>query len=161
MATVDKPEQYTTFMLDEQNYALRLSSVQRVVHAVEVTPLPKAPDTILGIINVQGQVIPVFNTRKRFGLPEKEIGIRDQLLIARTSKRTVALLVDSTGGVIECSGQEVVSDKTILPSMEYVEGVIKLKDGMIIIHNLDSFLSLEEEKKLDKIFKNLQQAKNG
>lgn len=160
MAAVDKPEQYTTFMLDEQNYALRLSSVQRVVHAVEVTPLPKAPDTILGIINVQGQVIPVFDTRKRFGLPEKELGIRDQLIIARTSKRTVALLVDSTGGVIECSGQEVISDETILPSMEYVEGVIKLKDGMIIIHNLDSFLSLEEEEKLDKIFKSFQQDKD-
>lgn len=161
MATVDKPEQYTTFMLDEQNYALRLSSVLRVVHAVEVTALPKAPEIVLGIINVQGQVIPVFNTRKRFGLPEKEIGIRDQLLIAETSKRTVALLVDSTGGVIECSAQEVVSEGTILPGMEYVEGVIKLKDGMIIIHNLDSFLSLEEDKKLDKVFKKLQQDKDG
>lgn len=148
-------------MLDGQSYALRLSSVQRVVHAVEVTPLPKAPEIVLGIINMQGQVIPVFNTRKRFGLPEKEIGIRDQLLIANTSRRTVALLVDSTGGVIECSEQEVVSDETILPGVKYVEGVIKLKDGMIIIHNLDSFLSLEEEKKLDKVFKNLQQEKHG
>lgn len=161
MTSVDKTGQYTTFRLDEHNYALRLSFVQRVVHAVEVTPLPKAPDTVLGIINVHGQVIPVFNTRKRFGLPEKEIGIRDQLVIANSSKRTVALLVDSAGGVIECSEQEVVSDQSILPAMEYIEGVIKLKDGMVIIHNLDSFLSLEEEKNLDKIFKNLQQDKNG
>lgn len=157
---MDKLEQYTTFTLDSQRYALRLSSVQRVVHAVEITPLPKSPEIVLGIINVQGQVIPVFNPRKRFGLPEKELGLTDQLLIANTSKRTVALLVDSTGGVIECSGQEVVSDGTILPGMEYVEGVIKLKDGMLIIHNLDSFLSLEEEKKLDKVFRNLQQDKN-
>jgi chemotaxis signal transduction protein len=57
------------FTLDEQRYALHLDAVKRIVRAVEVTPLPKAPQIVLGVVNVQGKVIPVMNLRSRFSLP--------------------------------------------------------------------------------------------
>jgi purine-binding chemotaxis protein CheW len=141
------------FTLDEQRYALILSAVTRVVRAVEITSLPKAPDIVRGVINVQGQVIPVVDIRKRFRLPEREMGLSDQLIIASISRRTVALVVDAVDGVIELSNQEMIPPERILPDTKYVEGVIKLADGLVLIHDLDKFLSLKEDKKLDAALK--------
>ena len=147
---MNKQNQYVFFTLDEQRYGLHLSAVERVVRVVEITPLPEAPEMVLGVVNVQGQVIPVFNIRKRFRLPEREIALSDQLIIAHISKRTIALLVDAVIGVVEPSEEEMITAEKILPNMEYVEGVVKIEDGMILlIHDLDEFLSLEESKTLD------------
>lgn len=135
--------------LDEQRYALALAQVERVIRAVEITLLPKAPEIISGVINVRGKVIPVINVRRRFRLPERALSISDQIVISHTSRRAVALIVDEVNGIIELSGYPVMPAGEILPHMEYVEGVVKLKDGLILIHDLDRFLSLEEEKTLN------------
>lgn len=142
--------QLVVFLLDEQRYALHLSVVERVVRAVEVTPLPKAPAIVLGVMNVQGRIIPVVNLRRRFRLPERDIGLGDQLIIAHTAKRPVALTADAVTSVVEISEQEIVSRETILPGLGYVTGAVKLDDGLVLIHDLDTFLSLDEEKALDE-----------
>ena len=139
------------FMLDEQRYGLRLSVVERVLRAVEVTSLPSAPEIVLGVINLAGRVVPVVNVRKRFRLPEKEADLSDQLIIARTTRRTVALLVDSVSALVEVSAGDVVHASKILPQIDYIDGVAKLEDGMILIHDLDGFLSLEEARTLDAV----------
>ena len=145
--------QLVVFTLDDQRYALHLSAVERIVRVVEVTPLPKAPDIVLGIVNIQGRIIPVVNIRKRFHLPEREINLSDQLIIANTSKRPVALLTEAVNEVIEQSAERVATSEEILSGIKYVEGVVKLEDGMILIHDLDKCLSLEEEKVLDEAMK--------
>ena len=89
---MNKSNQLVVFLLNEQRYALYLPVVERVVSAVEVTPLPKAPDIVLGVINMQGKVIPVVNIRRRFGLPERQIDLSDQFIIANTTKRPVVLV---------------------------------------------------------------------
>jgi purine-binding chemotaxis protein CheW len=66
------------FTLDARRYAVPLSTVERIIRAVEITPLPQAPEIVLGVINVQGRIIPVVNTRKRFRLPECDIRLSDQ-----------------------------------------------------------------------------------
>jgi len=136
------------FTLDDQRYALKLSSVVRIHRAVEITTLPKAPEIILGVVNIQGRIIPVFNMRKRFRLPEREINLSDQLLVANTSKRSVAMIADDVTGVIEISEKEVATPEKILPGLDYVEGVVKLENSMIFIHDIDRFLSLDEENTL-------------
>jgi purine-binding chemotaxis protein CheW len=141
------------FTIDEQRYALHLDAVKRIVRAVEVTPLPKAPQIVLGVINVQGQVIPVMNLRSRFSLPGRGMGLSDQLIISHTSRRPVALVVDAVSDVVECPGQLITASKKILPDTEYVEGVLKLEDGLILIHDLNTFLSLEEEERLNDAMK--------
>lgn len=138
------------FNLDEQRYALRLSAVERIVRIVEITPLPNAPEIVLGVVNVRGQVIPVVNMRKRFLLPDREVTLSDHLIIARTAKRTVALVADAVSGVVEYWEEELAATDRILPDLKYVEGVAKREDGLILIHNLDTFLSLEEEKTLEQ-----------
>jgi purine-binding chemotaxis protein CheW len=145
-----KSNQLVVFSLNEQRYALYLHAVERIIRAVDVTPLPEAPDIIIGIINLQGQIIPVANIRRRFGLLEQEIDLSNQLIIASTSRRTVALVVDSVNEVIEPEEEKVILAEKITPGMELIDGVIKLEDGMILIHDLDRFLSLEEETLLDR-----------
>jgi purine-binding chemotaxis protein CheW len=148
-----RSDQYVVFTLDEQHYALYLHAVTRVVRIVEITRLPKAPEIIRGVVNVQGQVIPVVDIRKRFQLPEREPELSDQLIIASTARRFVALIVDAVENVIEHSGQEMIPREKILPGTEYIVGVIKLEDGLVLIHDLDKFLSLEEGKELDAALK--------
>lgn len=147
---VKNPGRLVAFSIEGQGYALYLSAVEKIVRAVEITPLPKAPEIVSGVINLHGRVIPVLNIRRRFLLPERGIVASDQFIIASTLKRTVALCADDVRGVIERPEQEVSKSKEILPHMEYVDGVVKLDDGIVLIHDLDTFLSLEEEKELDK-----------
>lgn len=142
---MNKLNQYVVFNLDEQRFALRLFNVERIIRAVEVTPLPKAPDVVLGVINVQGRIISVINIRKKFGLPERELNLSDQLIITQAAGRTVALVADAAGIVVESPEQEVIQAENIFPGIEYVDAVAKHQDGIIHILNFDKFLSLEEE----------------
>jgi purine-binding chemotaxis protein CheW len=145
---VNDLRQLVVFTLDDQRYALGLSAVDRAVRMVEITPLPKAPGIVLGVINVSGRIVPVLNIRRRFRLDEREPGLGDQLIIARTARRTVALVADGVSDVVERPESEIVPPDAIVPGMEHVAGVVKLEDGMIFIHDLDGFLSLEEEEAL-------------
>lgn len=142
------------FALDRQRYALPLPVVDRVVRMVAITPLPKAPDIVLGVVNIQGRVIPVIDMRRRFRLPEREIALTDQLVVAHTMRRPVALVADAVEDVITCAEQSLIAAENILSKVEYVEGVVKLTDGLILIHDLDKFLSLEEESSLDQALEN-------
>lgn len=139
-----------TFGLDGCVYALRLSAVDTVVQAVEITPLPHSPDGVAGIINVHGSVVPVFNLRHRFHLPLRKLRLDDYMILGRTSKRRVALVVDSVGEVFECVENIVIPPEAILPDVEYLAGVVTLGDGLILIHDLDSFLSIDEEHVLEE-----------
>lgn len=151
---MEAPNQLLTFSLDGYRYALHLSVVDRVFRAVEITPLPEAPEIVLGIFNMQGRIIPVVNVRKRFRLPEREVDPADHLILTHTSKRPVALWVDSVGGVIEGAEQDLVFPQEFLSKIEYIEGVLKMPDGVVLIHDIDSFLSLDEEERLGEAMKN-------
>jgi len=140
---------YLVFSLDGWQIALRLSAVDLVIWAVEVTPLPEAPDSVLGLINVGGRVVPAINMRRRFGLPERDIGPDDRFIIAHSAKRTIALLADAVAGVMALLEGEVIRAEKILPGMEYIEGVIRLPDGVALIHDLERFLSMEEARMLN------------
>jgi purine-binding chemotaxis protein CheW len=146
---VNESLQLVVFTLDEQRYALNLPSVERAIHMIEITPLPTAPEIVIGVVNVHGAVVPVLNIRKRFGLPEREPELGDQLIIARTARRIVALVVDTVSDVVDIPSGELVAPETILPQLELVKGVVKLDDGMVFIHDLAAFLSLEEEQALE------------
>lgn len=137
------------FALDEQRFALPVSVVERVVRSVEITHLPEAPPVIQGIINVQGNIVPVFNLRRRFQMPERDIALTDHIIIVRAGARAAAIVADSVSGVLECAAVETVSPGQILPGIEHIAGVIKHPDGLIFIHDPDQFLSLEEAQQLE------------
>lgn len=145
-----KLTQLVVFSLDAQRYALPLASVQRIVRAVETTPLPDAPTIVFGVISVAGRIIPVLNLRRRFGLPERAISPVDQFLIANTTRRTVVLVVDEAQGMIEYPATEIIRPAQIVPGLEQLQGVVRLDDGLVLIQNLEACLSLDEASALDE-----------
>ena len=142
--------QLVVFSLDGQRYALALARVQRCIRVVAITPLPDAPAIVLGLVDLGGVVIPAINLRKRFNHPPRDVRLSDHLIIATTGKRTVALLVDETNGVIEASPESYAPAGEILPGLNLVDGAVKLENGLILIHDLDRLLSLEEETAIDR-----------
>lgn len=146
----DCPRQLAEFRLDERRFAIPISAVERVVRIVEILMLPQAPDIVLGVVDVHGQIVPVVNMRRRFRLAEREISLSDHLMIARTSRRTLGFVADVVVGMVQPLESEMTVADTILPGLGYVEGVAKLPDGLILVHNLDTLLSFEEEENLEE-----------
>lgn len=142
------------FQLNNQRFALPLNVIERVVHVVEIHTLPKMPDYLHGIINVHGEVTPVINVRFLFGLKPKEVELSDRFIIATTSSLKIALLVDSTNEVVEFNENEIVNSDKFMYGKRYIKGVIKLKDGMVLINDIDEFLSPNELEQLDVILSN-------
>lgn len=136
---------FLIFTLGDKNLGLPLESVERVTFASEITTLPQSPKIVLGLINLQNEVIPVLNLRKFFGAPPRRIKLEDQFIITKALSRKVALWVESTGEVSEFNLQEVLTPKDLLPGIDYLDGVIKLPDGLMLIPNLNQFLSHQEE----------------
>jgi purine-binding chemotaxis protein CheW len=141
--------QWVVFSLDQGRYALPLASTSRIVRAAEITPLPAAPANVLGALNVAGEVLPVFNLRRRFGLPERPLAPADHLLIARTDDRTVVLTIDAALGVIEHPDTAMVDAERITSDLAHIRGVLPLEDGLVLIHDLAQFLSAAEAQQLD------------
>lgn len=137
------------FGVDQNRYALPLAVVERIVRAAQITPLPVAPAIILGALDVAGRVLPVFNVRRRFRLPERDIEPRDHFLIARTVRRTVVLVIDCAQGVLELPAAAAIDAASITANPGHFRGVIRLEDGLVLIHDLELFLSPEEAQGLD------------
>jgi len=142
-------DRWVVFLLDQGRYALPLDAVSRIVRAAEITPLPRAPRAVLGALDVAGQVLPVFDLRGRFGLPERAIEAGDYFLIATSRRRSVVLPIDSAMGVFDCPANSAIEAALIAPELELVSGVIQLPDGLALIHDLEMFLSADESRALD------------
>jgi len=94
-------------------------------------------------------VVPVFDLRSRFGLTPKEVEVSDHFVVVRAGERVCAIQADRAVGLVEVSSQDVESAKAVTPSVEYLEGIVKMPDGLVLIHDPVSFLSRAEEALLD------------
>jgi purine-binding chemotaxis protein CheW len=146
----DEVASLVVFRLDDRRYALPLAVVERVVRAVDVTPVPSAPAIVLGAINVHGRMLPVLNVRRRFLMPDRAVGADDWFLLARTARRPVALVVDESDGVVRRPQDEIVRSSRIAAGLEPFPGLFQLGDGLVLIHDLERFLSLDEAEALDE-----------
>lgn len=147
------PRQIVVFTIEALRYGIPLAAVDRVVRMVEITPLPAGPEFIHGVINVQGEIMPVLNLRRRFGLPEQPLELSDQLIITRFAGRCYALVADTVSEVHLFQVREVAEAAAILPGLPFLSGVAKLPDGMILIHDPEKLLSPRELLKVDKAVK--------
>ena len=135
--------------VDGQTYALHLEAVDRILRMAEVTPLPGAPDAVAGVINIQGEVVPIVSIRRRLGLAHRGVGVSDSLVVARARARRLAIIAESVLGVVERPADAVVSTSDISQGIEHIEGVLKTSDGLVLIQDLDRFFSPDEEQSLD------------
>lgn len=130
------------FSLDEPRYALHLSAVERVVRAVETMPLPKAPEIVLGVINMQGQIIPVVDVRQRFRLRAREMNLKEFLEIIEFR------LASETYGIESAFVREVypLKDFTPLPGAPpFVLGIINVRGQILSVVDLKKFFNLPQK----------------
>ncbi len=138
-----------TFDVAGCRYAAPVACLQEVARAVAISALPKAPPIIDGVINVRGTVVPVIDVRQRCGLGTRPVTPDQQFLIARAAGRVVALRVDQALELVAVTEDAIESAARVPPGTDYVAGIAKLPDGLLVIHDLDRFLSLEESMQLD------------
>ncbi|MEX2495460.1 MAG: chemotaxis protein CheW [Woeseia sp.] len=146
----------SVFELDLQRFGLPLHSTREFLRAVSIVSLPKAPEVIEGIIDVRGEVLPVLDIRKRFGLPEKPLHPRDHFVVGIAGHRNVALRVDRLNGLYDIPKTAITDSSAISSRVEHISGVARLADGLILIHDLDTFLSRSESADLDRALQNKQ-----
>jgi purine-binding chemotaxis protein CheW len=141
------------FTIEKQRFALHLSDVEQIIHCIEIQPLPLAPKHISGTINFHGEFLPVVNLRKLFMLKARETELTDQLIIISTSLMKVALWVDAVGEILSLSDEEVSHSGKIFLDNDFVEGVFNLSDDLVLISDIDKFLTPEQIIRLKKALK--------
>ena len=132
------------FSLDSRQFALPLERVREVVHAVEITPLAGAPGVVEGVVDVRGTVVPVLDARARFRLPARPVRLADHLILAEGAGRLVALRVDRVLDTHEVPAESMTAANPNDASMAHLAGVATLEDGMVLVHDLDAFLTQAE-----------------
>ena len=113
-----------------------------------------APDVVEGVIDIQGEVVPVVSVRRRLGLPHRCVEISDSLVVAHARNRRLAVIAESVLDVVERSGDDVVSTSKFACGNQYIEGLLKTSDGLVLIQDLDRFFSFEEESSLEQAMEN-------
>lgn len=138
------------FEVEGETYGLPTADVRELVRAVAITPLPNAPSVIEGVVNVRGHVLPVLDVRARFRLPAKPLDPSDHFIVASAGARGVILRVDRASHLALIDEASVQPPETLGPSGTYVAGVAKLPDGLVLIHDVTTFLSAAEAASLDE-----------
>jgi purine-binding chemotaxis protein CheW len=140
-----------TFQVDQRCYGLPSADVVELVRAASVEPLPGAPATIDGVLNVRGDVVPVFNLRPRFGLPDRPPIPSDHFIVTRAGERTVVVRTDRVIDLVELPAADVRSEGAAVPGVEHLTDVARLPEGLLLICDLETFLtSAETTVELDK-----------
>lgn len=144
-------QELLVFLVDDQCHALHLSQVVRVVRAVEITPLPRSSAPVAGVIDVGGTMVPVFLMRERLGLPDRPLDLADRIVLTMLDGRMVGLVVSTVLGVVERPASDVLPADALSTDTGLVRGLTRLDERILLIHDLDRFLSPREEAALTGI----------
>lgn len=138
--------QLVTFKLKDETYGINVMQVQEVLRVSEIAPVPGAPQYVLGIINLRGNVVTVIDTRSRFGLPSGELDDASRIVIIESEQQVVGILVDSVAEVVELAHSEIDSAPNIgnEESSRYIQGVASSDDNLLIVVDLNKLLTEEE-----------------
>lgn len=143
--------QWVTFRLGDETYGVNVMQVQEVLRITEIAPVPGAPDFVVGIINLRGNVVTVIDTRKRFGLYPKDPDDASRIVIIEAENQVIGILVDSVAEVVELRANEIESAPTVgsEESSRYIQGVTSRNGELLILVDLNRFLSDEEKAELE------------
>ncbi|HET8762992.1 MAG TPA: chemotaxis protein CheW [Gemmatimonadales bacterium] len=137
------------FDVAEQRFGLPVPATLAIFHAVEVTPVAGAPAVIEGVVDVRGTLCPVVSLRRRFGLTPAPLDLAHHLIMATCSRRTVLLQVDRVVDVTVIDPQQTEDILDVLPRAGRISGVARLPDGLVLMTDLDGFLTEAESTALD------------
>lgn len=144
--TGDTVIQLVTFRLKDESYGINVMQVQEVLRVTEIAPVPGAPNYVLGIINLRGNVVTVIDTRIRFGLPTTEVDDASRIVIIESDDQVVGIMVDSVAEVVELQYSEIDSAPNTGndESSRYIQGVASRDDNLLIVVDLNKLLTEEE-----------------
>ena len=136
-----------TFMLGHEEYALNIMDVKEIIRPREVTEVPKAPDFILGILSLRGTIIPVLDVNKRLGLAGRENAPQNRIVVVKWQDHLFGLLVDSVVQVMSIPLAQIEPPPEIFGGVEgeFLGGVGKMDDRLIILLNMGRILAAEED----------------
>lgn len=142
--------QLISFMVGDEEYGLDILRVKEVIRVREITRLPRAPSFVKGIINLRGDVIPIIDLRDKFGLAAAEQTAMTRVIVADVDGKLVGMVVDAASQVVRVPAAQIDPPPPIIGglSAEYIRGVGKLDDRLIILLNIDRILSQEEKVQL-------------
>jgi purine-binding chemotaxis protein CheW len=142
----DPITQWVTFFLDNEKYGIKVMQVQEVLRMTEIAPVPGAPHYVLGIINLRGNVVTVIDSRKRFGLPDKEPDDSTRIVIIEAGDHVVGILVDSVAEVVDLRASEIETAPNVGTddSSKYIQGVSSQRQELLILVDVDKLLSDDE-----------------
>ncbi|MEM1166745.1 MAG: chemotaxis protein CheW [Planctomycetota bacterium] len=144
--------QLVTFVVGGEEYAVPILSVHEINRMLEFTRVPQAPEFVEGVINLRGRIIPVVDLRLRFGLPEQEKTSDNRIVVVEVSGRVIGFTVDRVNEVLRISPEIVDAAPTLARTgeAEYVSGVGKLEDRLLIMLDLDLLFGQDELDALDE-----------
>ncbi|EOX3978154.1 chemotaxis protein CheW [Vibrio alginolyticus] len=145
-ASNDEVLQWVTFQLGEETYGINVMQVREVLRYTEIAPVPGAPDYVLGIINLRGNVVTVIDTRSRFGLMEGEVTDNTRIIVIESERQVIGILVDSVAEVVYLRSSEIDTTPSVGTdeSAKFIQGVSNRDGKLLILVDLNKLLTDDE-----------------
>ena len=143
----EQEQQLVVFDLDSEAYGVDISAVREIIRMQDITRVPRTPEFVEGVINLRGKVIPVVDLRKRFGLTEGERNKDNRIVVVDIGGQDIGVVVDAVTEVLRIFTSAIEPPSSVITSAdsEYLLGIAKLDDKMIILLELETVLSEEEK----------------
>jgi len=148
---MSKVLQMVGFKVDREFFGVPIEKVKEIVRVPEITHVPDAPEFVEGVINLRGKIVPVVDMRKRLGAKTNEPSRTSRVLILEMDTGVVGLIVDSASEILKISDEAIEPPPELVSSIggDYITGVGKLNDKLIVMLDLKRLMSAEEIKRLD------------
>lgn len=142
---------FLTFFLGEEEYAIEILKVQEIIGLMTITPVPKMPPYIRGVLNLRGKIVPVMNLRTRFGLEEIEDTDETCIIVIQNKEYLMGVLVDKVSEVVDIESAEIeeVPSVGVAEQSEYLAGIGKVNDSVKMILEVQKVLFDVPQKVLD------------
>src|SRR6266852_5860158 len=149
---IEKDLQVVGFRIGDETFGVRIGSVREIVRVPEITAVPNAPDTIEGVINLRGKIIPVMDLRKRFGSGEIISDKRNRILVVELDTKLLGLIVNSASEVLKIPPSEIEPPGSVFAEGDSgcITGVGKLGGRLIILLDIAKLLQRPELKRLEE-----------
>jgi purine-binding chemotaxis protein CheW len=144
-------QQLVVFELGAEFYGVEISRVHEIIRLQSVTHVPRAPSFVEGVINLRGKVIPVVDLRRRFGLPSGEHTRASRIVVLEIGDQVVGVIVDGVSEVLRVNTATVEPPSPVVAGIdsEYLKGIAKLPERLVILLDLDRVLAREERRALE------------